>query len=53
VTEIINYDERQFCPEIGEMAWGYVEYLEPLTDADAKNYELIGGHEHGGHQEER
>lgn len=39
-TEIVNYDERQFCPEIGKMAWGYLEYEHPLNELEIANYEL-------------
>lgn len=40
VTEIVNYDERQFCPEIVEMAWGYLEYEKPLNSREIADYEL-------------
>lgn len=40
VTEIVNYDERQFCPEIGKMAWGYLEYEKPLNNREIADYEL-------------
>ena len=29
--EIVNYDRRQYVPEIGREAWGYIEYSRTLT----------------------
>lgn len=40
---IVNFDEKIFCEEIGREAWGYVAYKEPISDKDAKEYELIKG----------
>lgn len=39
-VNIVNFDDKQDVPEIGGKAWGYVEYKEPLTDAQIKDYEL-------------
>ena len=36
----VNFDEKTFCPEIGREAYGYAEYENPLSDAEAKAYEL-------------
>ena len=41
VREIENFDARTFCEDIGREAWGYVEYDAPLSDEDAKEYELV------------
>lgn len=38
--EIYNFDSRTFVPEIGREAWGYIEYEAPLTDREARSYEL-------------
>ncbi len=41
VLEIVNFDERTPCPDIGRDAWGYIEYEQPLDEATARNYELV------------
>ena len=41
VLEIRNFDGREFVEEIGREAWGYIEYAEPLTELEEKEYELI------------
>lgn len=41
VLRIRNFDDRIFCSEIEHEAWGYVIYSEPLTEKEAKNYELV------------
>lgn len=38
--EIHNFDTKTFCEEIGREAWGYIDYREPLTEEQAKDYEL-------------
>lgn len=40
ITDIVNFDRRTFCPEIGRMAWGYVEFTNPLTQKEIDDYEL-------------
>lgn len=40
-TEYKNFDGRQFCPEIGHEAWGYVEYDKALSEKQMKEYDLI------------
>ena len=35
------YEERQYIPEIDRMAWGWVEYMNPLTPAEIADYELM------------
>lgn len=41
VEKIENFDTKTFCEEIGREAWGFIEYLEPLTKEEADAYELI------------
>lgn len=44
VEEIHNFDNRIFCEEIGQDAWGYIDYREPLEKEQADAYELtLGG----------
>lgn len=40
VLKIHNYDGKTFCKEIGREAWGYIEYVKPLTRYDCDSYEL-------------
>lgn len=40
---IVNFDNKQFCEEIGCDAWGYIKYEEPLSAAQAEAYELTMG----------
>lgn len=39
--EVEDYGERRYIPEIDCMAWGWVEYDNPLTPQEIANYELI------------
>ena len=41
VRQIINYDQREFIPSIGQKAWGYIDYASELDEADAAAYNLI------------
>lgn len=41
VLRIHGYDRRRFVGEIGREAWGWIEYSEPLGDADVNDYELV------------
>ncbi len=41
VDRIKNFDDRTFCEEIGREAWGYIEYKEPITEEEARAYELV------------
>lgn len=43
VEEIHNFDAKIFCDEIGREAWGYIDYMKPLTNAEAESYELVPG----------
>ena len=36
-----HFTERQYVPEIDRMAWGWVDYAEPLTQMEISDYELI------------
>ncbi len=40
ILNIHNYDHKTYCKELGREAWGYVEYEQPLTDKEARSYEL-------------
>ena len=42
--QIVNFDNKQFCEEIGRDAWGYIEYEEPLSAAQLEAYELVRHH---------
>lgn len=39
-SSVHSYDERQYCPEIGRMAWGYADYQAELPKALVAAYEL-------------
>ena len=36
-----NYGERTYITLIDRMAWGEIEYPDPLTPAEAEDYDLI------------
>ena len=38
--EVVYFDERRYCPQVGREAWGYVEYKQPLSPQEIVNYEL-------------
>lgn len=38
--EIVNFDDKQYCPEIADKAWGYIETEERLPDDVMYDYEL-------------
>lgn len=40
---VTNFDSKIYCEEIGREAWGYVEYKEPITPEQARDYELTPG----------
>lgn len=40
-TNYENFEKRQFCPEIGHEAWGWVEYESSLSDDQIRDYDLI------------
>lgn len=39
--EIVNFDNRTYCPEINCEAWGYIEYNRELSEEEVAEYELI------------
>ncbi len=41
VEKIENFDTKVFCEEIGQEAWGFIEYREPLAKEEADAYELV------------
>lgn len=41
VKDVVNFDRRQFVPEINREAWGYIEYADPITEKQAADYELV------------
>lgn len=36
-----EYNERRYIPEIDRMAYGWLEYKNPLSMAEVAEYELI------------
>jgi hypothetical protein len=36
-----NFDDRTFCDDVKDWAWGYVEYSKRLSDRDIFVYDLI------------
>lgn len=38
-----NFDDRKFCDDIQDYAWGYVEYSQPLSKEEIDGYDLIDG----------
>ena len=40
VEEIINFDQKTFCEEIGREAWGYIDFAQPLPESEAQKWEL-------------
>lgn len=43
LDRIKNFDRRQFDEAAGREVWGYVEYTEPLSDKDVRDYDLMDG----------
>ena len=41
VQEVVNFDDKKFCDEIGCEAWGFVEYNRELTQDEIDDYELV------------
>lgn len=41
VTDVVNFDRSQFVPEINHEALGYIEYVDPITEKQAADYELV------------
>jgi len=40
ILKIVNFDSRAYCDELGREAWGYIEYECPLSDDEARSWEL-------------
>ena len=40
VKEIVNFERKTYCEEIGREAWGYIDYEKPLDRYDFNAYEL-------------
>ena len=40
VEEIVNFDQKTFCDEIGREAWGYIDFAAQLPDGTAEQWEL-------------
>ncbi|MBD5504576.1 MAG: hypothetical protein HDR09_12840 [Lachnospiraceae bacterium] len=40
VLQVVNFDSRTYCEDIGREAWGYIEYKNPLHPEDVVDYEL-------------
>lgn len=40
VLEIHNFDGKTFCEELGQEAWGYINYEQPLATGEAERWEL-------------
>ena len=40
VREIVNFDDKTYCEEIEDEAWGYIEYDRELTEEEAESWEL-------------
>lgn len=38
VQEVVNFDDKKFCEEIGCEAWGFVEYNRELTQNEVDDY---------------
>ena len=41
VLEIHNFNQKEFVQEIGQEAWGYIEYDKPLGYFAVADYELV------------
>ncbi len=41
VERIENFDTKTFCEQIGQEAWGFIEYKEPLEEGEADAYSLV------------
>ena len=43
VTNIVNFNQRMYVPEIGREAWGYIEFSHTLSKQNQIAYELLPG----------
>lgn len=40
-TNLKSFDSRQYVDDIKQKAWGYVEFNEPLSEKQMRDYELV------------
>jgi hypothetical protein len=38
---IVNFDDKCYCEEVGREAWGYIEYENPLASTVSQHYNLV------------
>ena len=43
VLSVESFDEKTYCMQIGQLAWGYIEYEHPLSEQQVSSYELVKG----------
>lgn len=41
VVGIHNFESRTYVKELGRVAWGWIEYENPLTEKECEAYELV------------
>ena len=41
INEIVNYDGRKYCADIGREAWGHIEFDGEIAEKDADAYDLV------------
>lgn len=41
VLGITNFSGREYCEEIGQESWGFVDYEKELREQDMEMYELV------------
>lgn len=41
VVQVVNFDDRMYCEDIGEKAWGYILFQVPLAEKEVDAYELV------------
>ena len=40
VEEIVNFDQKTFCDEIGREAWGRIDFAAQLPEGEAEKWDL-------------
>lgn len=40
-TNIVNFDQKTFCEDIGEEAWGYIEFDSCISTEEADAWEFV------------
>lgn len=43
LTDMKDFGDRTYAPEIGREAWGWITYSEPLSKKDIEHYDLVPG----------